>query len=85
MGKVIQSTAEYTTDSLTLLVNLDDKGQATGMLYVDAGDGYGYKHGEYALYRFTATMKAGRVDVKKELVDGKPLHQDALKFDVQVL
>ena len=85
MGKVIQSTAEYTTDSLTLLVNLDDKGQATGMLYVDAGDGYGYKRGEYALYRFTATMKAGRVDVKKELVDGKPLHQDALKFDVQVL
>lgn len=85
MGKVIQNTAEYTTDTLTLLVNLDENGQASGMLYVDAGDGFGYKKGEYALYRFTATQDNGEVAVKTELLEGKALSQKEMELNVKVL
>lgn len=85
MGKVIQNTAEYTTDTLTLLVNLDENGQASGMLYVDAGDGFGYKKGEYALYRFTAIQENGEVSVKTELVEGKALSQKEMELNVKVL
>ena len=85
MGKVIQNTAEYSTDSLTLLVNLDKNGQATGMLYEDAGDGFGYKKGEYALYRFTASVENGEVKVKKDLVEGKPLNQKEMEISIKVL
>lgn len=85
MGKVIQNTAEYTTDILTLLVNLDENGQASGMLYVDAGDGFGYKKGEYALYRFTAIQENGEVSVKTELVEGKALSQKEMELNVKVL
>lgn len=85
MGKVIQNTEEYTTDTLTLLVNLDENGQASGMLYVDAGDGFGYKKGEYALYRFTATQDNGEVSVKTELVEGKALSQKEMELNVKVL
>lgn len=85
MGKVIQNTEEYTTDTLTLLVNLDENGQASGMLYVDAGDGFGYKKGEYALYRFTAIQENGEVSVKTELVEGKALSQKEMELNVKVL
>lgn len=85
MGKVIQNTAEYTTDTLTLLVNLDENGQASGMLYVDAGDGFGYKKGEYALYRFTTIQENGEVSVKTELVEGKALSQKEMELNVKVL
>lgn len=85
MGKVIQNTAEYSTDSLTLLVNLDKNGQATGMLYEDAGDGFGYKKGEYVLYRFTASVENGEVKVKKDLVEGKPLNQKEMEISIKVL
>lgn len=85
MGKVIQNTEEYTTDTLTLLVNLDENGQASGMLYVDAGDGFGYKKGEYALYRFTAIQDNGEVAVKTELVEGKALSQKEMELNVKVL
>jgi alpha-glucosidase len=55
VGKVVQSTVTYSTDSITLFVNLDPTGTATGTLYDDAGDGFTYRDGDYSLHRFTAT------------------------------
>ncbi|MDR2413926.1 MAG: DUF5110 domain-containing protein [Odoribacteraceae bacterium] len=55
VNKVIQSTVEYTTDSITLLVNPASDGKATGLLYDDAGDGFGYKNGDFALHRFSVS------------------------------
>ena len=49
LGRVVQSTAEESLDPLTLLVNLDARGLAEGTLYEDAGDGYGYRKGDYRL------------------------------------
>jgi alpha-glucosidase len=55
LGRVIQSTQEYKTDSLTLLVCPDREGRATGTLYVDKGDGFDYRNGDYETTTFTAT------------------------------
>jgi alpha-glucosidase len=49
LGQIIQSTASYSTDSITLLIAPDDQLTASGKLYHDAGDGYGYQSGEFAM------------------------------------
>ena len=54
LGKVIQNTTENSLDPLTLLVCLDTKGEASGRLYEDAGDGFGYRSGDYLLTTFEA-------------------------------
>ncbi len=58
LTKVMQSTVEYRTDSLTILVSLDKEGKAKGQLYMDAGDGFSYKKGEYAIDEFSAILAA---------------------------
>jgi alpha-glucosidase len=55
LGQIIQSTATYSTDSITLLISPDDQLTASGNLYNDAGDGYGYQAGEYAITYFQAS------------------------------
>jgi alpha-glucosidase len=72
VGKKIQSTAEYNTDSLTLFVSLDAKNQATGQLYHDAGEGFQYKNGGYLITKFTATPKGAKsLRVKCTDIEGK--------------
>jgi alpha-glucosidase len=69
VGKVIQHTGEYATDSITLLVNPGDPA-ATGTLYDDDGDGFGYKQGNFALHRFTATPDEENLAVEIRRVEG---------------
>lgn len=76
VGKLIQSTASYSTDSITLLVCLDKDSKAEGKMYTDAGEGFEYKSGKYALDTFkgekttnntvivTCTKSAGDLPVK---------------------
>ncbi len=71
VGKVFQNTVEYNTDELTLLVNLNEDGKAYGTLYEDAGDGFGYKSGEYGEYRIVAERIDGDVQVCFEHVAGQ--------------
>ena len=54
LANLCQNTEEYCTDSLTLLVNLNAEGIALGRLYEDAGDGFGYRNGDYADYELNA-------------------------------
>jgi alpha-glucosidase len=61
IGQIIQSTAAYNTDSLTLLVCLDSSKYATGKLYSDAGEGFEYKKGDYELDYFTAQASENKV------------------------
>lgn len=68
---LIQSTAKYSTDSLTLLVSLNSEGKAFGKLYEDAGEGYGYKSGQYAITEFSADKVNGKVNIKVKKLDGK--------------
>ncbi|KAG0617198.1 hypothetical protein M758_5G172100 [Ceratodon purpureus] len=54
-GPVLQHTGEAKpTDTVTLLIALDDKGKAEGVLYEDDGDGFGYKHDKYLLTYYEA-------------------------------
>ncbi len=64
LGKVIQHTNEKALDPLTLLVCLDENEQASGELYEDAGDGFGYKVGEYALTRYQAKREGDALVVR---------------------
>ncbi len=56
ISKVIQSTEDYKTDSLTLMVCLDKQNKAIGELYHDQGDGFAYKQGEFQRIKFEASL-----------------------------
>jgi alpha-glucosidase len=71
-GPVIQNTTEYSIDSLTLLVNVNQKREAIGRLYDDAGNGYDYKNGDYAIYEFKAVPhKKNAIKVSINQIEGK--------------
>ena len=71
LGKFIQSTTEYRTDSLTLLISFDKTGTAKGLLYEDAGNGFGYKKGDYLLSSIIATKHGKKVNVKFINIEGQ--------------
>lgn len=53
---VIQSTEDYSTERITLLVNPDENGDASGILYDDAGNGFEYRDGDYSIHEFTTSQ-----------------------------
>ncbi len=69
VGPVVQHSGEP-LDELELLVNLDADGRAEGLLYEDAGDGYGYRDGAYRLTRYVAQRRGEIVVVEGEVVEG---------------
>ncbi|MEL6797871.1 MAG: TIM-barrel domain-containing protein, partial [Planctomycetota bacterium] len=71
-GPVIQFVGDTPnqTDELTLLVSLDHEGKASGVLYEDAGEGWGYKQGEYRRIRFHAERQGDTVRVWRDRVSG---------------
>lgn len=71
-GKIIQNTNEKSLDPLTLLVCLDEKGEAHGTLYWDEGDNWSFKDGNYSFQHFTAIRTAdNKVQVKIPQKKGK--------------
>ncbi|MCL1943426.1 MAG: DUF5110 domain-containing protein [Candidatus Azobacteroides sp.] len=70
MGKLIQSTADYNTEFITLLVNPNEDGTATGTLYDDEGNGFGYRSGDYAMHRFDASKEGDRLKIEITLTEG---------------
>jgi alpha-glucosidase len=62
-GPVMQYVNEKPLDHVTLLVCLDAKGEATGTLYEDAGDGYGYQRGDYRLTTFKAKRNGPKIEI----------------------
>jgi alpha-glucosidase len=64
VGKIIQSTSEYSLDSLTLMIALNEKDQANGKMYVDKGEGFGYQKGEFSIFEFTAEIKDNELIVE---------------------
>jgi alpha-glucosidase len=69
LANLAQSTAEMSTDSLTLLVCVDRDGRAEGFLYEDEGDGFGYQKGQYRLTELKAVKEKKQLKVtlrKKE-------------------
>jgi alpha-glucosidase len=64
LGKVVQNTTEESLDPLTLMISLDRHGRAEGQLYEDAGDGFGYRTGEYLLTKYQAEQGGRTVSVR---------------------
>jgi alpha-glucosidase len=56
-GPSVQFAQPGPEKQLTLTIAPDENGQATGTLYEDAGDGYGYRNGEFALTTYSATVR----------------------------
>ncbi len=73
-ANLAQSTAELRTDSLTLLVCLDADGTATGQLYEDEGDGFGYRQGQYRLSRLSAQRTKKVLSVSISQTEGRMTH-----------
>lgn len=71
LTEVAQSTSELDMNTLTLLVNPDENGQASGTLYQDAGDGFEYKTGSYAIYEIKANTEDRMVKVSLKQTEGK--------------
>lgn len=70
-GSIIQSTVDYKTDSITLFVNPAADGSATGTLYDDAGEGFGYKNGDYSITHFQARkIKKGKLEISVQQTEG---------------
>lgn len=72
MANLYQSTEQFKTDSLTLLVNPAADGMATGVMYEDDKDGFEYRKGQFAEYSFTAsTDSKGWLTVTMDQTGGK--------------
>lgn len=80
VSKVIQSTVDYDPSELTLLVNPGPDGKAHGSLYVDAGEGYGYKSGEFALVDLDVEVRDGEPALSVSRRDGKLDYQGKFKI-----
>ena len=57
-------------DELTLIVTLDAEGNASGTMYEDEGEGWGFREGEYRRIDFTATKRGPWVLVQAKKTDG---------------
>ncbi len=69
-GPPMQFTDEVALDPLTLLVSLDEHGRASGTLYEDEGDGYGFQNGAYLLSRYEAVRTDRGVEVSLASSEG---------------
>ena len=56
LAEVFENTEEYNLERLTLIINPDAEGHATGILYEDAGDGFDYRHGDWRETLLNATV-----------------------------
>ncbi|MFN0012443.1 MAG: TIM-barrel domain-containing protein [Phycisphaerales bacterium] len=71
IGPSMEWSDQKPLDPLTLIVCLDANGNASGTLYEDAGDGWGFKGGEFLKATYTASTASGVVTVKVASTEGK--------------
>lgn len=61
LGPVVQHLGEKPADPLAWVAHLDERGEATGLLYEDDGDGFGYSNGDFSLSRWTFRREGGEL------------------------
>ncbi len=82
--KIIQHTNEYSIDTLTLLISLDNKNEATGNLYHDDGNGYAYRNGGYCYAEFKAVKRNNEVEIKITKLGGNR-NLETKSFNLQLI
>ena len=80
----IQSTSEFSLDTLTLLISLDSNFKAKGLLYTDSGEGYEYQNGEFSLVEFSAEKINSQINISISNIDGEPLSENTF-LDIQII
>jgi alpha-glucosidase len=86
MGPVVQFEGEKPLDELTLVINLDSQGKALGTVYEDAGDGFTYADGDFAISRYLAsTDPDGTVRVRFEGQAGRFPRPEGRRLVVRLL
>lgn len=73
LGPLVEFSDQEPLDEVELLANLDAQGIAVGRLYEDAGDGYGYRSGEYRIMRWKVDRMSRAVGSVKEGHWSQPL------------
>lgn len=82
-GKVVENLNQNLFDPLTLLVCLDEKDNAEGSLYWDAGEGWDFRQGDYCRLVFKAKKRGDKVTVTVAAREGKMnLPADKLRVEV---
>ena len=79
-----RTTEEAFDGPLRLLVSLDADGRARGRLYEDAGEGFGYRDGDYLLTTFEAVETEAGVSVRMIHEEGRRPRPDR-ELRVEVL
>jgi alpha-glucosidase len=75
-GRLVQSTMEPYLDTLTLYVCLDSKFRASGMLYEDEGEGWGFLEGDYLYTKYQANLDDFKVIVSINSESGDRLRPE---------
>lgn len=70
LGPVMEFVGQKPLEPLTLVINLDANGTATGTLYEDAGDGHGHIKGDYLKTNYVAKREGNAVVVSTSKVEG---------------
>uniref|UniRef100_A0A0E0AIW7 Glycoside hydrolase family 31 N-terminal domain-containing protein n=1 Tax=Oryza glumipatula TaxID=40148 RepID=A0A0E0AIW7_9ORYZ len=71
IGRPIKHVGEASLDDdLSLIISLDENGKAEGVLFEDAGDGYGFTQGNYLLTYYVAEFHSSVVSVKVLKTEG---------------
>jgi len=63
MGPIVQHTGQRPLDPITLLISLDEHGEARGELFEDDGEGYGYRDGDSLRTVYAARRERDHVRV----------------------
>ncbi len=80
-----QSTGDAFAGTLTLLVSLDESGRAEGRLYEDAGEGQGYREGEYLFTTYEAVWNEEDQNVEVRVASREGKYQspfDAVRVEL---
>lgn len=81
MGPILQYTGDKSARMeskgapLTLVIALDENGSASGKLFEDDGEGFGYLSGNYAEVTYSAHTEGDRVIVETSPVSGQWHHE----------
>ena len=85
-GNVIQNTGEKSLNTLTLYINPDAKGNATGELYWDRGEGWEFKKKQYSKIKFKATKSGHEMMLRVVAQEGSyPINKEVAHLKVVVL